>query len=420
MGKTMAEKIIARAAGLDSVAVGEIVTVRVDLAAANDLTAPITVKQFLKAGATKVFDPGKICITGGRHAPLKDVQMATAMAELAAFCEARGIEHFYGLGDGMEHVIYPEAGLIRPGMLVCIADSHASTGGALGAFAVPMGSTDMAYIFAFGETWLRVPETISIRYSGKPSLFVTSKDFVLAAVGRLGVSGARYKSVEFSGEAVKALSMDERFTITNMAIEMGAKTGMIEPDAVTDAYLSTRTTVPYVPVRSDPDARMEVVIDMDVSSMPPLVAKPWLPSNVVPVGELRETKVTQVNIGSCTNGRMIDLRQAASLLRGNKVARGVRLMVTPATNTIYRQAMKEGLLEVFVEAGGVINAPGCGPCGGVHMGILASSDVCMTTHNRNFRGRMGHKDAKIYLGNPYVAAATAVAGQIIDPREVAS
>lgn len=417
---TMTQKILARAAGRDTVAVGDIVTARVDLAMANDITGPMAVAEMRKAGATRVFDPDKICFVAGRHAPFKDSAFAAEVRKLGEFSEAQGIRHFYGYGEGMDHALVPELGLIRPGMVICNGDSHTCTYGALGAFGLPMGSTDMAYIFAFGETWLMVPPTIRVEYRGKPGRFVTSKDFVLATLGRLGVDGARYKSIEFAGEALSALSVDERFTITNMAIEMGAKTGMMEPDGVTERYLATRTKEPYTAIRSDPGATFERTVTIDVGNMTPVVAKPHLPSNVVPVAELRGTKITQVNIGTCTNGRLIDLEQAASLLRGRKVAKGIHLIVTPATDIVYRQALKAGLLEIFVDAGGIINPPGCGPCSGWHNGTAEEADVCMTTHNRNFQGRMGHKDTQIYLGSPYVAAAAAIAGTIVDPSEVAS
>ncbi len=420
MGATMTQRILAHACGRDSVAVGDIVTARVDLAMANDFTAPLALKQLMKGGIQKVFDPNKICIVAGRTAPFSDVTLATDVENLASFCKAQGISKFFGHGEGMDHALIPELGLVRPGMLICNADSHTCTAGALGAFATAMGSTDMAYIFAFGETWLRVPPTILVRYEGLPGRFITSKDFILSTLGRLGVDGAQYKALEFSGKALTALTMDERFTITNMAVEMGGKTGMIAPDAVTEAYLSSRTEVPFLSVRSDPDAVYEAVIDIDVTTLSPLVAKPHLPSNVVPAKEIRGVNVTQVNIGTCTNGRMVDLEQAATIIRGKKIAKNVRLIVTPATDIVYRQALRAGLLEVFVEAGAVINPPGCGPCAGWHMGVLTASDVCMATHNRNFVGRMGHKDAQIYLGSPYVAAATAIAGAITDPEEVIS
>ncbi len=418
MGSTIAQKVLARAAGKKQVKVGEIVTARVDLAMANDLTAPLAFKQFHAAGATKVFDPAKVCIMAGRHMPFRDVQIATAVEGLAKLCAEQGIQRFYGNGEGMDHALAPELGLFRPGMLIMNADSHACTAGALGAFSIPVGSTDIAYVFAFGESWFLVPSSIRVRYTGKLGPYVTSKDLVLATLRETGVDGARYKSIEFCGDTLAQLTLDERFTITNMAIEMGAKTGVMEPDATTDAYLHARTQVPYAAVKSDPDADYELTIDIDASTLPPLVAKPYLPSNVVPAKEVRGTKVTQVTIGTCTNGRMIDLEQAAQVLRGHNVAPGVRLLITPATDIVYRQALKSGLIALFVEAGAVVNPPGCGPCSGWHMGALTASDVCVATHNRNFRGRMGHRDAQIYLASPYVAAAAAVAGAIVDPQEV--
>ena len=418
MPSTIAQKVIARAAGKPHVAVGQIVTARVDLAMANDFTAPLALKQLQAAGATSVFDPAKVCIMAGRHMPFRDIQLATAVESLRVFCEQQGIAHFYANCEGMDHALAPELGLIRPGMLIMNADSHACTAGALGAFSIPMGSTDIAYVFAFGESWLLVPSTIRVRYSGKPGPYVTSKDFILATLKELGVDGARYKSIEFCGDALAHLTPDERFTISNMAIEMGAKTGVMEPDAKTEAYVRARTQTPYEIVKSDPDAEFETTLDIDVGSLSPLVAKPFLPSNVATAREVRGTKVTQVNIGTCTNGRMIDLEQAAEVLRGRKVAKGVRLMITPATAAIYRDALKSGLVEVFIDAGAIVNPPGCGPCAGIHMGALAATDVCVATHNRNFRGRMGHRDAQIYLAGTYVAAATAVAGAIVDPQEV--
>jgi 3-isopropylmalate/(R)-2-methylmalate dehydratase large subunit len=414
----MSEKILARAAGRERVSVGEIVTARVDLAMANDITAPMAVKQMKAAGVDRVFDPTRVCIVAGRHAPFRDLAFAEMVRDVGEWCRAQGIEHFYDGGEGMDHAWVPELGLVRPGMLICNADSHACTMGAFGAFATAMGSTDMAYVFAFGETWLRVPETIRVTYRGQRGRFVTSKDLVLAALGRLGVDGARYKSVEFSGEALTGLTMDERFTITNMAIEMGGKAGLVEPDAETEAYLAARGAPAGDVVRSDPEAAVENEVVIDVDSMTPLVAKPHLPSNVVPVGELKGTRVTQVTLGTCTNGRFIDLEQAASLLKGRKVAKGVRLIVTPASQVAYGKALQSGIIETLYDAGAVVNPPGCGPCAGIHQGVATGSDVVMTTHNRNFRGRMGHKDAQIYLGSPYVAAATAIAGEIVDPGEI--
>ncbi len=418
MAATIAQKIIAAHAGREHVEVGEIVTTRVDLAMANDFTAPLALKQLRAAGAEHVFDPEKVCFVAGRHMPFRDPQLAESVAALGRYCAQEGIEHFYANCEGMDHALAPQLGLIRPGMLIINADSHACTAGAFGAFAIPVGSTDMAYVLAFGETWLLVPPTIRVRYSGKPGPYVTSKDYVLATLRELGVDGAAYKAIEFCGDAISHLEVEQRVTIANMAIEMGAKTGIMEPDAKTDAYVRARTSVPYVTVRSDPDAVFESMIEIDVGSLTPLVAKPYLPSNVVPASEVRGTKVTQVNIGTCTNGHMVDLEQAASVLRGKKTAKGVRLIITPATDAVYRDAVKSGLVEVFVDAGAIVNPPGCGPCSGWHMGALTADDVCVATHNRNFRGRMGHRDAQIFLSSPYVAAAAAVAGAIVDPQEV--
>jgi 3-isopropylmalate/(R)-2-methylmalate dehydratase large subunit len=418
MPATIAQKILARAAGKEHVRVNEIVTARVDLAMANDITGPLAVKAFHAAGATRVFDAEKICIFAGRHMPFPNMQFATDVSAVGRFCAEQGIRHFYADGEGMDHAAAPELGLFRPGMLVLNADSHACTAGALGTFAIPMGSTDMAYVFAFGESWLLVPGTIRVCYSGKAGRYVTSKDLVLATMKELGVDGARYKVLEFCGDALYALEQDERFTIANMAIEMGAKTAVMEPDAKTDAYLRARTQVPYEPVRSDPDAEYEATVTIDAGTLAPQVARPFLPSNVVAAAELTGTRITQVTIGTCTNGRLVDLEQAAEVLRGRKVAKGVRLIITPASAQCYQQAMKSGLIELFMEAGATVNPPGCGPCAGIHQGVLNASDVCVATHNRNFRGRMGHRDAQIYLASPYVAAASAVAGTIADPREV--
>jgi 3-isopropylmalate/(R)-2-methylmalate dehydratase large subunit len=417
---TATQKIVARACGRDSVAVGETVTVKVDLAMANDMTAPLAVKQFRAAGAKRVFDPDRICIVAGRHMPFRDEAFGKSVGGVGEFCREQGIKNFYANMEGMDHALIPDLGFIRPGMLVCNADSHTCTYGAMGAWGLPMGSTDIAYIFAFGETWVRVPETIRVRYSGKPSRYVTSKDYVLATEGLLGVDGARYKTIEFSGPALDALSVDERFTISNMGIEMGAKTSFMAPDVKTAEYLASRTKVPWQAVQSDSDAEFEQTVDIDVSKLEPVVSKPHSPDNVVPVSELRGIRVTQVCIGTCTNGRIIDMQQALEVLRGHKVANGVRLIVTPATNIIMREAEKLGLIDEFRALGATINPPGCGPCAGWHQGVLGEKDVCVATHNRNFPGRMGHPSAQIYLSSPYVAAATAIAGEIASPEAIPS
>jgi 3-isopropylmalate/(R)-2-methylmalate dehydratase large subunit len=416
MGLTATQKIVARHAGRDSVAVGETVTVKVDLAMSNDMTSPLAIKQFKAAGATKVFDPDKICIVAGRHMPFRDEAFGKAVGAAGEWCREQGIKNFYANTEGMDHALVPELGFIRPGMLVCNADSHTCTYGAMGAWGLPMGSTDMAYIYAFGETWVRVPETIRVRYSGKPGRYVTSKDYVLATEGALGVDGARYKTIEFSGAALEALSVDERFTISNMGIEMGAKTSFMAPDKKVKDYLATRTMVPYEAVYSDDDAEVERTVDIDVSKLEPVVAKPHSPDNVVPVSEVKGVRVDQVCIGTCTNGRLLDLQQALEVLRGQKVASGVRLIVTPATNIVMEQAQKLGLIDEFRALGATINPPGCGPCAGWHQGVLKENEVCVATHNRNFPGRMGHPSAQIYLSSPYVAAATAIAGEIAAPK----
>lgn len=420
MGLTASQKIIARAAGRDHVAVGETVTVKVDLAMANDMTSPIAIRQFREAGATHVFDPERVCIVAGRHMPFRDEAFAKQVGGIGEFCREQGIRHYYANTEGMDHALVPDLGFIRPGMLICNADSHTCTYGALGAFGVPMGSTDMAYVFAFGETWLRVPETIRVRYSGAARRYVTSKDYVLATLGVLGVDGARYKTIEFEGSALAPLSVDERFTITNMAIEMGAKTGFMAADEKVAEYLASRTTERWQAVDADSDAEYERTIDIDVSALEPVVSKPHSPSNVAPVSEVRGVKVTQVNIGTCTNGRIIDLQQALEVLRGHRVAEGVRLIVTPATEIITRQAEELGLLDEFRAAGASINPPGCGPCSGWHQGLLGADDICVATHNRNFPGRMGNPAAQIYLSSPYVAAASAIAGEIIGPEAIRS
>lgn len=419
MGFTATQKIVAQHAGRDSVAIGETVTVKVDLAMSNDMTSPLAVKQFKAAGATKVFDPDKICIVAGRHMPFRDEPFGKAVGAVGEWCREQGIRNFYANMEGMDHALVPDLGFIRPGMLVCNADSHTCTYGALGAWGLPMGSTDMAYIYAFGETWVRVPETIRVRYNGKPKRYVTSKDFVLATERALTVDGARYKTIEFSGPALYELSVDERFTISNMGIEMGAKTSFMVPDEKVKEYLATRTRVPWTAVSSDDDAEFERTIDIDVSELEPVIAKPHSPDNVVPVSELKGIRVTQVCIGTCTNGRLIDLQQALEVLRGQKVASGVRLIVTPATNIVMREAEKLGLIDEFRALGATINPPGCGPCAGWHQGVLGDNDVCVATHNRNFPGRMGSPKAQVYLSSPYVAAATAIAGEIAAPKGTA-
>lgn len=420
VGKTMAEKMLAAASGRKEVGVGDVVTVNVDLAMANDITAPLAIRQMKNAGANRVFDASKICIVAGRHAPFRDSHFASEVAYVEQFCKEQGIERFFGFGEGMDHALIPELGYVRPGMLICNADSHACTMGAFGSFSVPMGSTEMAYIFTFGQTWLVVPPTVKVSYEGELQRYVTSKDLILATLKELGVDGARYKAIEFVGKALEGLSMDQRMTITNMAIEMGAKTALMEPDHVTHDYLAARGASSGTVYRSDPDAVYERIVRIVANDLSPMVAKPHSPDAVVPVQELAGVKLTQIAIGTCTNGRLVDLEEAAQVLKGNKVAKGVRLLVTPATEIVYKAALNSGILHTLQEAGATVNPPGCGPCAGIHMGVLGPKDVCLATHNRNFRGRMGHKDSEVYLSGPYVAAASALTGVISDPREILS
>lgn len=418
MGFTATQKIVANHSGRSHVAVGATVTVKVDLAMSNDMTSPLAIKQFRNAGATRVFDPRKICIVAGRHMPFRDKAFGDTVDGVGQWCREQGIERFYADTEGMDHALVPDLGFIRPGMLICNADSHTCTYGTLGALGLAMGSTDLAYIYALGETWMRVPETIRVRYHGKPGKYLTSKDYVLETGRILTVDGARYKTLEFSGEALDALSVDERFTIANMGIEMGAKTAFMAPDQKVRDYLAARTDVPYEQISSDDDAEFERTLDIDIGTLTPLVAKPNSPDNVVPVSDIKAVAVTQVCIGTCTNGRLVDLQQALEILRGCKVAKGVKLIVTPATGIIMRQAEELGLIDEFRAAGAQINPPGCGPCTGWHQGVLASDDVCIATHNRNFPGRMGSPEAQIYLSSPYVAAAAAVAGEIMSPEAI--
>lgn len=413
------EKILARACGQVEVRAGDFVNARLDLALANDITAPLAIQEFEAAGMTRVWDPEKVVLVCDHFVPNKDIKSAEQAKLVREFARRQGLTNFYDVGRmGIEHVILPEKGLVVPGDVVIGADSHTCTYGALGAFATGVGSTDLAAGMATGEVWLRVPETVRFNYEGEPGRYVTGKDYILYTIGLIGVDGALYQAMEFRGSAIKALSMDGRFTMCNMAIEAGGKNGIVEPDATTEEYCRGRALREPVMMKSDEGAEYERVIDIDVGSIELQVAKPHLPSNTVPASELADLKIDQVVIGSCTNGRIEDLRMAAEVLKGRKVHPDVRAIVFPGSQLVYQQAIGEGLVDVFIDAEVAVSTPTCGPCLGGHMGILAAGERCVSTTNRNFVGRMGHTESEVYLAGPYVAAATAIAGTVAVPEEV--
>lgn len=413
------EKILAAHANLDSVAPGDLISAQVDLALANDITAPLAIDVCHEIGAEKVFDTEKIALVADHFVPNKDIPSAEQARVMKEFAEAQGIKHYIELGQGgIEHVILPEMGLVLPGDLVIGADSHTCTYGALGAFSSGVGSTDIGVIMATGRTWLRVPPTIRVEYEGKLRKWVGGKDLILTTIGRLGVEGATYKTLEFAGSAIEALPMDQRLTMCNMAVEAGAKSGIIEPDEITRNYVAQRAKREPAYYTNDADATYESVMQIDVGQIEPQVAFPHSPDNVRNVSQAGDIPIDQVFIGSCTNGRLDDLRTAAEILKGRTTARGTRFIVIPGSSKIYRQAIQEGILETLVEAGGVIGPPCCGPCLGGHLGVLAEGERAVSTTNRNFLGRMGHPKSEVYLAGPAVAAASAVLGRIGSPDEL--
>jgi 3-isopropylmalate/(R)-2-methylmalate dehydratase large subunit len=416
---TISEKILAEHAGLREVEPGQLISARLDLVLGNDITAPLGIEEFRRSGATQVFDPAKVVLVPDHFVPNKDIKSAQQCQLLRQFAREQNLVYFFEVGEmGIEHALLPEQGLVLPGDLVIGADSHTCTYGALGAFATGVGSTDFAAAMITGEAWFRVPETIRINYHGRRRPWVDGKDLILATIGRIGVDGARYKAMEFAGEAISNLSMDSRLTMSNMAIEAGGKAGIVIPDKITKEYVQGRAKRPYKFFHSDVEAQYSQVLDFDVTRIEPQVAFPHLPSNVKPISGVGRVSIDQVVIGSCTNGRLEDLRTAARVLKGKKRAPFVRLIIIPATQAIYRQAMKEGLFEIFMDANAVISTPTCGPCLGGYMGVLAKGERAVTTTNRNFVGRMGHPESEVYLANPAVAAASAVLGRIGGPDEL--
>ncbi len=423
---TITEKILAVHCGKKKVLPGEFIDASVDFCLGNDITAPLAIEELKKAGIKKVFDTSKIALVPDHFTPNKDVQSAQQCKKLAAFAREYNIKHYFEQGRvGVEHVLLPERGLVKPGYLIIGADSHTCTYGALGAFSSGVGSTDLAAVMATGKCWLKVPETIKFVYKGKLRKWVGGKDLMLFTIGDIGVDGAAYKSMEFTGPTIRALPMDDRFAMCNMAIEAGAKNGIVEPDEITRSYVKRLPSPAFGRqgrqgkfYHSDKDARYVKSYEYDISKMEPVVACPHLPSNVKPVSTLKQVKIDQSFIGSCTNGRLSDLIIAAKILKGKKVNSRVRLIVIPATQKVYLEAIKLGLLEIFVKAGGSVETPTCGPCLGGHAGILAEGEVCIATSNRNFVGRMGHPKSFVYLSNAAVAAASAIKGRIAHPEEV--
>ena len=419
MGMTITEKILAAHAGLDRVKPAEIIEVNVDFSLANDITAPIAIERFRQAGAEKIYDEARVALVPDHFVPNKDIESATQCQLLREFAAEHKLPYFFEVGRmGIEHALLPEQGLVLPGDVVVGADSHTCTYGGLRAFATGVGSTDLAAVMITGRIWFRVPTSIKFVYHGKLPPWVTGKDLILYTIGQIGVDGARYRAMEFTGPVISQLSMDQRLTMANMAIEAGAKNGIIAPDEITRAFVEGRAKRAYEFYQSDDDALYEQVIAYDVGEIEPQVALPSSPANSRAVSSLDRIPIDQVVIGSCTNGRLEDLRVAAEILKNRRIASGVRCLIIPATQAIYRQAMEEGLFTIFLEAEAAISTPTCGPCLGGHMGILAAGERAVATTNRNFVGRMGHPESEVYLASPAVAAASAVLGRIASPEEL--
>lgn len=419
MGMTMTQKILAAHAGLDNVKAGQLINAKLDIVLGNDITTPVAINEFEKAGFDCVYDKSRINIVLDHFTPNKDIKAAEQSKQCREFACKYDIDNFYDVGEmGVEHALLPEKGIVTAGDCIIGADSHTCTYGAVGAFSTGVGSTDMAAGMATGNCWFKVPSAIKIELTGKLAKGVSGKDVILDIIGRIGVDGALYQSMEFVGDGVKSLSMDDRLTICNMAIEAGAKNGIFPVDDITREYLDGRTKREYSIYEADEDAEYSRVITINLDELVPTVSYPHLPENTHPVTEASDIKIDQVVIGSCTNGRISDMEAAYEILKGRKVKKGVRVIIIPATQEIYKESIKRGYLEAFVDAGCIVSTPTCGPCLGGYMGILAAGERCVSTTNRNFVGRMGHVSSEIYLASPAVAAASALTGYISDPREV--
>lgn len=418
MGMNMTEKILAKHAGLDSVTAGQLIFCQLDMVLANDVTAPPAIKEFEKIGRP-VFDNTKIALVPDHFTPNKDIKAAGLAKTVREFAKKHQIKNYFEIGRvGIEHVILPEKGIVGPGMLTIGADSHTCTYGAVNGFSTGVGSTDLGVAMATGQAWFKVPKAMKVVLTGKKPKYICGKDVILTLIGMIGVDGALYKAIEFAGEGVAELTMTDRLTISNMAIEAGGKNGIFPFDEITKEYVEGRVQQPYEAVAPDEDASYEKVIEIDLSKLTPVVAFPHLPGNTHPVSEIDKIKIDQVVIGSCTNGRLEDLRQAAEVLKGHSVHPDVRCIVIPGSQQVYLDAVHEGLVDIFINAGAAVSTPTCGPCLGAHMGIMAAGEKAVSTTNRNFRGRMGHVDSEVYLAGPYVAAASAVLGYIAVPEEV--
>ncbi|MCQ2969026.1 MAG: 3-isopropylmalate dehydratase large subunit [Clostridium sp.] len=417
MAMTMTQKILANHAGLESVRSGQFIEVGLDMILGNDITSPVAINEFKKLGLDKVFDNNKIAIVLDHFTPNKDINAAEQCKLVREFAKSKKISNYFEFGQmGIEHCLLPEKGLVVAGDVVIGADSHTCTYGALGAFSTGIGSTDMAAGMATGKCWFKVPSAIKFVLSGKPQKWVSGKDIILHIIGKIGVDGALYKSMEFVGDGLKFLSMDDRFTICNMAIEAGGKNGIFPVDEKTIEYMKEHSNKNWTEFKGDEDAEYEEFYNIDLSKIRPTVAFPHLPDNIMTIDEIGEVRIDQVVIGSCTNGRLSDLRIAAEILRGKKVHEDIRCIIIPGTQKIYLEAIKEGLIKDFIEAGAVVSTPTCGPCLGGHMGILAKGERAVSTTNRNFVGRMGHVESQVYLASPAVAAASAISGKIANPE----